>query len=99
MVTDLELAEPRYVIPVDIHSGHVLVSARINGQPATLILDTGSSNTSLDREWAARLQLPTVGNPIRMQGTGAATVSLARVASLGLGKLELENQVVALIPM
>ena len=63
-----------------------VVTAEINGRPATLVLDTGSDATVLNRTAARRLGVAETG-PARSVGAagGIARVSPARLDSLTLG--------------
>ena len=90
---------PAYVIPFQLRAGHVILTARVNGTPGTFILDSGSSVSVLDEEWAAPLALPSAGAPISALGTGDATVTLATAQSISIGALELPDQMVALVPL
>ncbi len=47
--TALAQGDPRSGIPFEVNRyfGTILIRAQVNGQPATLVLDTGSSNTIL----------------------------------------------------
>lgn len=44
--------DPRSGIPFEVnrHFGSILIRAQVNGQPATLVVDTGSSHTMLSSE-------------------------------------------------
>jgi predicted aspartyl protease len=90
---------PAHVIPFRLRAGHVILTARVNGTPGRFVLDTGSSVSALDAEWAAPLSLPSAGAPIPALGTGDATVTLATAQSIGIGGLELRDQMVALVPL
>jgi hypothetical protein len=98
-MTALMATKPDYVMGFEKRNGHILVDALINGVAATLILDTGSSILSLDRDWAAALSLPSAGEPIQIQGSADVTVSLATVSRVQLGGLALANETAALIPL
>ncbi|MEP6494163.1 MAG: aspartyl protease family protein [bacterium] len=87
------------IIPIELRAGHVILTASVNGATARLILDSGSSVSTLDAEWAAPLSLPTVGGPVMALGTGDPTVTLATVQSIALGDIELGQQTVAIVPL
>lgn len=86
-------------LPVTLRANHIILDARINGAPATLALDTGSSMCSLDREWATALGLEP-GQPANAVGTDSVSISLATMDSLVLGPdVGLRNVPAALVPL
>lgn len=85
-------------IPFTRRLGHILVDARVNGAPATLILDTGSGACSLDETWARDLHL-TPGPTAKAVGVGDMKVALATAARIHIGDgVELVDEMVALAP-
>ncbi len=85
-------------IPFTRRLGHILVDARVNDVPATMILDTGSSACTLDETWARDLQL-TPGRMAKGVGVGDMRVSLATAARIQIGDtVELVDEMVALVP-
>jgi hypothetical protein len=58
-------------------SGHLaLAAARVNGQEATLYLDTGAGQTLLDLAFAQRLRLPLTEDARRGAGAGGGGLAL-----------------------
>lgn len=86
-------------LPFTLRFGHVLFDARVNGQPATLVLDTGSSACGIDAEWGKSQQLP-AGREAKAVGTEDVGIRLTTVESLSLGNgVELRNELAALVPL
>ena len=60
-----------------VASGHLaLAEARVNGQPATLYLDTGAGQTLLDLAFARGLRLPLTEGESRGVGAGGGGLGL-----------------------
>lgn len=80
----------RASLPVGL-PGLPVVQARINGQPATLILDTGAESTILTATAAKRLGVTTKYDFVRtMNGIGGTvTTGDAKLASMALGGVAL----------
>lgn len=59
--------------------GHFHAQGQLNGRPIEIIIDTGASNTVVDRQWAEAQRLPLI--PINQTGggVGGASMALARV--------------------
>ncbi len=57
-------------IPFDFVDGYILVHARVDAQPVTLVLDSGASASVLSLEAARRLHLP-LGQPQSVDGVDA----------------------------
>jgi hypothetical protein len=93
------MSAPAHVIPFTLRQGHVLLAATANGRPATLILDSGSSISTLDRDWAAPLGLAETPLAAPAQGVGEARASLATLGALAAGSLVMPNERVALLPL
>ena len=87
------------VISIEVLNGHVLVSARIDGRPATLVLDTGSSSTTLDAAWAQDAGFPTLGPPVEAMGTDRLRVALVALGPVELGSVRLDRVTAALLPL
>ncbi len=87
------ILEPgRVEVPMDIHTGRPLVELRINGSgPYAFILDTGASLSVIDRDVAAELELPVVGETTFGDPTApeAFTSTLVRAESVDVGGLRL----------
>lgn len=77
--------EPRNGIPFEVnrHFGAILVRAQVNGQSATLLLDTGSSNTILSSEL---LQV----RPLALEHANAPAKGSGYVGNAGWAKATLE---------
>jgi hypothetical protein len=79
---------------------HLIVKAFIDEKPIRMVLDTGASHSVLDVNWAKE-NLP--DNEIKLvedpaYGIGSSVeVHKADVSSFTIGKLKLENRLVALI--
>jgi hypothetical protein len=71
----------------------------VNGRPATLILDTGSSMSTLDRDWAAPLGLKESPAPGAAKGVGDVQATLATLDSLRIGSLLMSRERVAILPL
>src|SRR6185503_11849758 len=89
---------PSHTIPFDLRHNHVILAATVNGRPARLILDTGSSVCTLDREWASSIGISTAGTTAAVRGVGDVSVTLATIDSIGFGSVELLGETVALMP-
>ena len=77
-----------------------MLEARINDVPATLVLDTGSSMSTLDRDWASALSLGPDPRSAQAVGIDRMGVSLATIGSLTLGdSVEMHDEPVALVPL
>jgi predicted aspartyl protease len=92
--------EPRYVAPTTRDRiGRIWAPVLINGEgPYRLVLDTGASNSALTRRVAEEVALPIKENAARLRGvTGATMVATAKVATLEVGELLVENTTVPLV--
>ena len=88
------------LLPFTLRGEHICLDARINGVPATLILDTGSAMCTLDDEWARALRLRSQETKRQAIGTGSAPMSLATMDSLLLSEMvELRDEPAALVPL
>ena len=89
-----EIAVPEFGLPQQVveggetrvplaRDGHFWLEARINGQPARFLVDTGATLTAVSSETAARVGLGprATGMPVRMQ---TANGSVGNVAARGL---------------
>ena len=73
------------------HHGHYLLTGKINGQSAELLLDTGATSVSIPQSLATRLGLRR-GRAITVStANGLATAYQTRLASLQMGELEIRN--------
>lgn len=89
-------APPLAVLPFDSYGGLIYVRAVVNRDSAWLILDTGTSTTGVDREWAWAIGAVPGAAPGGPAAQVAETVSTAVVDLLQLEAVELRNQPVAL---
>jgi len=72
-------------------SGHYVANGRINREPVSFLLDTGSTTVSVPAQLAARLGL-TRGAPIRTQtANGAITTYATRLERVSLGNIVLHD--------
>src|SRR4051812_2235951 len=95
MSTVIDVPTAVHTLPFELAEGHVLLAAAVNGRPATLILDTGSSVTALDA--GAFALIPTAA-PVQVKGTGDLSVRLATAEAVDVGPLRMANEMVALMP-
>lgn len=68
--------------PVRIENNQLFVEGSVNGQPARVMLDTGSPSTLLDRATATRLNAPRQDVAKRDRVLAAGTESKLEIASL-----------------
>ena len=70
---------------------HYLASARINGHPVTLLVDTGATDVVIPKHLAAQLQLPNgrVGTAITANGTVRITRTV--IDEIVIGNIVLQN--------
>lgn len=80
--------------------GHFWVDARINGQPARLMVDSGATVTTLSQETAARtdLDLSTPSTATVETANGAMAVQRTRARSIGIGNIEMDDLSVHVAP-
>ncbi len=88
-------------IPVLLEDGFIAVLAEIDGQPETLLIDTGAESSLVTPAAMARLALP--ADPRRtstIQGIGGTiTTQNAALRSLAVGGMQLLNQSTAVAPL
>lgn len=87
-------------IPFVLHGDYVLLQASVNGHLGWLVLDTGSSVSTLDAEWAdtaARVRVVATGQQV--QGSGTVPSSTGEVDSLRIGTVQMGRTQMALIPL
>lgn len=79
----------------------VFVPVRVNGRgPYEFVLDTGSSNSSVDRSLVRRLGLPRTGQQHRVQGvTGSGTVPIVSVRQWTIGGIPLRAHSLAVVDL
>jgi predicted aspartyl protease len=82
-------------IPVKVSGSKVIVSVNFNNRiTANLLLDTGASRTMISSRIAKILRLQSLGSGTGYGIGGVVTVSTARVESVKLGKMEMQNLLV-----
>ncbi len=88
------------VVPFTLRFDHILLDARVNGIPATLVLDTGSGANVLDAEWATQLNLA-AGRAAQALGSDRVSITMATIDALELGdgSVALRHETVALVPL
>jgi len=90
---------PVDTIPFTLRDGHVLVRAVVGGNAALMILDTGSSTSTLSTQWAAAHPVRLMPSPVPVKGTGDLHVSLGTVDTLQVGRITLTSEIVAILPL
>lgn len=93
---DSLIAEISFVLSGD----HVMLQASVNGHAGWLALDTGSSTSSLDAEWAdtaAHVRVVATGGQVN--GSATVRASTGEADSIRVGGVELGPTRVALIPL
>ena len=91
-----KITVPLTLISIDEADGfHLLLDARLNGQPARLLVDTGASRTVFDKERILRFLQDAVFQPSDKASTGLGTDSmeshLVNAASLQIGDLRIDD--------
>ncbi len=77
-------------VPVRIVDNVPVLAVQINGRPASLVLDTGSDHTVLNRIAARRLGVPETAAAREIRGAGGAvSVGSGRMDVMGIGDLNL----------
>jgi aspartyl protease len=85
-------------LPVELANGHVLVPAAADGRPVSLVLDTGSSTSTLDAVWARQAGIQPLSGVVEAVGADRVQVPLATIGRLGIAGVELAGITVALLP-
>src|ERR1700722_8452267 len=97
-----QLAVPQGGIVVSFVESEPLpaIELRIDGHPATLLIDTGAADVTLDPDFAARLGLTiTGGHQGTFLGARTAQVRDAVVQSIAVGPLTLRHVGVTILPL
>ena len=87
-------------LPVSVEGGRLVVSATINGRPATLFVDTGAPATVLGGGAVSRFGLKPHASVsgLRLNGIGGeAQTQVATVSSLSFGQFRLADQPVFVV--
>lgn len=79
----------RATIPFELNNRHIMLKAKVNGQPITFVLDTGDQVAIVDLDVARRMNLSLNGE-VRVGGAGAAisTGSMVQNATFTIDGLE-----------
>lgn len=85
---------PLSVIPFELYNGHIAIPVYINGDSTTLIFDTGSRRTILDREWA--LSAGAVPTSVNEQ---TREVTAVRVGSFVWGGVRLQDSLIGVLAL
>lgn len=97
--------DPAFALPMRVVTTGggtlVFVPIRVNDRgPYEFVLDTGSSNSSVDRSLVRRLDLPRTGQEHRVQGvTGSGKVPIVRVRRWTLGGVPLRATSLAVVDL
>src|SRR5678809_723019 len=86
-------------LPFELAMNHVLLRPRVNGMEGWFILDTGSSMSALDAEWATEIGARKTATQARVVGAGDIATSLATVDTLTLAGIELRDRTMVLVPL
>jgi hypothetical protein len=78
--------------------GLIVLDCKINGQPARMLLDTGSSTSVIDAATVARIGLPT-GGIARINAAGELDGSITRADTLAIGGATFHNFVMEAVPL
>jgi hypothetical protein len=102
----VEAPEGAFEIPLDIVEGPggailAFVPVMIEGEgPFPFALDTGASNSSIDRDLAQQLDLPETGSAGQVTGVGGhVDAVLVEVSHWAIGDLELGGQELTAVPL
>jgi hypothetical protein len=94
--------EPRFVAPtLRDRIGRIWAPVFINGKgPFKLVLDTGASHSGVTELVASALRIPLDQSPpVLMHGvTGSGTVPAIHVATLTVGELDVESELLPVLP-
>ena len=79
----------RATIPFELNNRHIMLKAKVNGQPLTFVFDTGDQVAIVDLDLARQMNLSLSGE-VRVGGAGAAisTGSMVQGASFTIDGLE-----------
>ena len=70
---------------------HYLTSGSINGQPVTLLIDTGASDVVIPAAIARQLRLPSLGSGYAITANGRTRITRTRLDSLEIGPIRLTD--------
>jgi hypothetical protein len=88
-------------VPITMHGVYVYVPVRLNGKPATFVLDSGAGMNVVTPEAARRLGIAPDPRKADVIGAGgaAASASMARIDRLEVGETKLSGQPAVVIPL
>lgn len=87
-------------IPFVLSGDHVMLQGSVNGHAGWLALDTGSSTSSLDAEWAdTAAHVRVVATETQVNGSATVRAGTGQADSIRIGGVELGPTRVALIPL
>jgi aspartyl protease/PDZ domain-containing protein len=87
-------------IPFVLQGDHVMLDASVNGASGRLILDTGSSVSSLDAAWApSTARVRVLPGSAQAQGSGNVSITLGQADSIAVGAVRMRDVTVALVPL
>jgi predicted aspartyl protease len=90
-------ADGSFTIPVKMLGGHAIVPVTFNNNvTANLMVDTGAGRTMVSKRVARDLRIQSTGYGIRYGIGGQVTVSTARVESVKVGEVEIQNMPVSI---
>ena len=94
------MAGPAQAIPFELFRGNrVIVTARLNGNSTEMILDTGASITTVDRDYARSIGLP-AGQKVTARGAGGTVeAELVSNVTVELGGMRFEKMTVAVMDL
>ncbi|MBT8139011.1 MAG: TIGR02281 family clan AA aspartic protease [Gammaproteobacteria bacterium] len=72
-------------------NNHFVTTGQINGQPVTLLLDTGATNVAIPADMGKRLQLKRGPAGVAYTANGRVTVYATRIDRLQIGEITLQN--------
>ncbi|HEX6746338.1 MAG TPA: aspartyl protease family protein [Longimicrobium sp.] len=99
IASPIPVTSPVAEIPFELLGDHIVLEATVNGVAGRLILDTGSSVSSLDAEWAQSAAGVAARGAGRAQGSADVQISIGQAASIRVGPLEMRDVNVALVPL
>jgi len=86
-------------LPFRFVNNHIYIDAKLNGRTFALLVDTGASNV-ITPTAARALRLRSVGDgQVKGAGELTASASFARVRSVALGDVRLNDQLFAVVPL
>ncbi|HEV2533238.1 pepsin/retropepsin-like aspartic protease family protein [Phenylobacterium sp.] len=77
-------------VPVEMQGLRPMVTAKINGQPVKLLVDSGAFYNGLDAKFAAQQKL----RPVGVESLGSHFAAAAKVDTSGIGGADLSSTVV-----